>query len=368
MAKPPRGTSERFMRQALELAARAERPPYPNPWVGCVIVRGDRLIGQGWHRGPGTNQAEVDALSRAGEGARGATLYVTLEPCSHHGRTPPCTQAILEAGIREVVYAIADPNPHVSGSGGRILKRQGVSVRSGLCKAEASILNEVYLKSCKTRFAFVTAKAAASLDGKIATRTGESKWITGEGSRAAARKLRAVHQAVLVGINTVLADDPHLGPRLAGAAEPWRVVLDSHLRTPIQAQVVQSGRCIVATTDAADRVREFRLTKAGAQVWRFPGSLIPPAKLLQRLAREGVISVLVEGGSEVLGSFFDSGNVDRVFWFLSPVVLGSAQSKPAVAGAGVARLADAWRLRQASVQPIEDAFVVRGNVSEWALG
>ncbi|MGH9430414.1 MAG: bifunctional diaminohydroxyphosphoribosylaminopyrimidine deaminase/5-amino-6-(5-phosphoribosylamino)uracil reductase RibD [Terriglobia bacterium] len=367
MAKPPRETGERFMRQALELAARAERPPYPNPWVGCVMVRGGEVIGQGWHRGPGTNHAEIEALARAGPRARGATLYVTLEPCSHYGRTPPCTQAILDAGIREVIYAIPDPNPHVSGSGGRILQRRGVRVRSGMCQAEASALNEVYLKYCKTRLPFVTVKTAASLDGKIATRSGESKWITGEAARAEARKLRATHQAVLAGIKTVLADDPHLGPRLAGAAEPQRVVLDSHLRTPVRSQVVQSGRCVVACTEAADRVREFRLTKAGAQVWRFPGSEVPLGKLLQRLAREGIISVLVEGGSEVLGSFFDSGHVDRVFWFLSPIILGSAESKSAVAGEGAARLTSAWRLRQASIQSIEDSFLLTGNVSEWAL-
>ncbi len=367
MSQLSRQTCERFMRQALELAARAARPPYPNPWVGCVIVRGGKVIGQGWHRGPGTNHAEVEALAEAGGRARGAKLYVTLEPCSHYGRTPPCTEAILHAGISEVVYAIPDPNPHVSGSGGRILKQHGVSVRSGLCKADASALNEVYLKFCKTRLPFVSVKAAASLDGKIATRTGESKWITDELARAEARKLRAAHQAVLVGVNTVLADDPHLGPRVDGADEPWRVVLDSHLRTPIHSQVVQSGRCIVASTEAADQVREFRLAKAGAQIWRFPGSRVPPGKLLQRLAREGIISVLVEGGSEILGSFFDGGYADRVFWFFSPVILGSSLSKAAVAGEGAARLTDAWRLQRVSVQSIGESFLVRGNLSEWAL-
>lgn len=367
MPKLPRETGERFMRQALKLATRATQPPYPNPWVGCVIVRSGKVIGQGWHRGPGTNHAEMEAIGSAGGQVRGAALYVTLEPCSHYGRTPPCTKAILEAGIREVVYAIPDPNPHVSGSGGRILKRQGVSVHSGLCKAEASVLNEVYLKFCKTRLPFVTVKTAASLDGKIATRSGESKWITGETARAEARKLRATHQAVLAGINTVLVDDPHLGPRLAGAPDPWRVILDSHLRTPTHSQVVQSGRCIVACTEAADRVREFRLAKAGAQIWRFAGSRVPPGKLLQRLAREGIISVLVEGGSEVLGSFFDAGHVDRVFWFLSPVILGSTLSKPAVAGEGAARLADAWRLRQTSIHRLDESFLIKGNLSEWAL-
>jgi len=367
MSQLSRETGERFMRQSLELAARATRPPYPNPWVGCVIVRGGKVIGQGWHRGPGTNHAEVEALTNAGRRARGATLYVTLEPCSHYGRTPPCTQAILQAGISEVVYAIPDPNPHVSGSGGRILKRQGISVRSGLCKADASALNEVYLKFCKTRLPFVTVKVAASLDGKIATRTGESQWITGELARAEARRLRATHQAVLAGINTVLADDPHLGPRVDGADEPWRVILDSHLRTPIHAQVVQSGRCIVACTEAADQVREFRLAKAGAQIWRFPGSRVPPGKLLQRLAREAIISVLVEGGSEILGSFFDGEHVDRLFWFFAPVILGSTLSKPAVAGEGAARLADAWQLQHVSVQPIGESFLVKGNVSQWAL-
>jgi diaminohydroxyphosphoribosylaminopyrimidine deaminase/5-amino-6-(5-phosphoribosylamino)uracil reductase len=367
MATPSRQTSERLMRQALELAAHEKALPYPNPRVGCVIVRGDKVVGQGWHRGPGTRHAEVEALTAAGPRARGATLYVTLEPCSHYGRTPPCTKAILEAGIAEVVYAIADPNPHVSGSGGRILKQHGLKVRSGLCRAEAAALNEAYLKYCKTRLPFVTVKVAASLDGKIATRSGESKWITGEAARAEARKLRAAHQAIITGINTVVADDPHLGPRIDDTPDPWRVVLDSHLRTPIQSQVVQSGRCIVATTEAADQVREFRLAKAGAHIWKFSGTRVPPAKLLQRLAREGIISVLVEGGSEVLGSFFDDGLVDRVFWFLSPLIVGSVESKPAVGGSGAETLAHAWRLRQVSIHSIEDSFLLRGNLSEWAL-
>jgi diaminohydroxyphosphoribosylaminopyrimidine deaminase / 5-amino-6-(5-phosphoribosylamino)uracil reductase len=367
MAKVDRETDERFMRQALELATRAERPPYPNPWVGCVVVRAGKVIGQGWHRGPGTSHAEAEALATAGARARGSTLYVTLEPCSHHGRTPPCTDAILEAGVAEVAYAIADPNPHVTGSGSRILKRHGLKVRTGVCKLQAAVLNEVYLKYCRTRLPFVTVKVAASLDGKIATQTGESKWITDEAARAEAHKLRAVHQAVLTGINTVLADDPHLGPRFAGAPEPWRVIMDSHLRTPVDSQVIQSGRCIVASTEAADKVREFRLTKAGAQVWRFPGSRVPAAKLLQRLAREGIISALVEGGSEILGTFFDGGLVDRAYWFVSPIIIGSAASKPAVAGEGAARLPQAWRLRRASVRAVGDSFLVTGNVSDWAL-
>jgi diaminohydroxyphosphoribosylaminopyrimidine deaminase / 5-amino-6-(5-phosphoribosylamino)uracil reductase len=360
-AQTSRRPPEFFMRMALRLARKCPGVPYPNPWVGCVIVRDGRAVGKGFHHGAGTNHAEIEALLDAGPRARGATLYVTLEPCCHHGRTPPCTDAILKAGIREVYYALKDPNPLVSGKSARLLSRHGVRVHGGLCSNEAIALNEMYVKFQATGMPFVTAKVATSLDGKIATRTGHSKWITDEQARRRARLLRAEHQAVLVGINTVLSDDPHLGPRVPGAAEPWRIVLDSRLRVPLSSQVVKSGKCIVACTSGASAAKKTRLERAGAKVLSFRGKQIPLRALLKRLGNEEIISLMVEGGGEVLGSFFDLQLVDRVCWFLSPFILGSVRSRVAVAGIGAARLDQAARLQDATIEKVGDSWLITGR-------
>ncbi|MGE5325983.1 MAG: bifunctional diaminohydroxyphosphoribosylaminopyrimidine deaminase/5-amino-6-(5-phosphoribosylamino)uracil reductase RibD [Deltaproteobacteria bacterium] len=356
------------MREALKLARASQVLPYPNPWVGSVIVKNGKIVGRGCHRGPGTNHAEVEAIRQAGSRAEGATLYVTLEPCCHHGNTPPCTDAIRRAGIRRVFYAVRDPNPQVAGRGARILKSNGVEVRAGLCSRQAKEINEVYLKFRATSLPFVTAKAATTLDGKISTRTGESKWITDKIARRRARMLRAEHQAVMVGINTVLRDDPHLGVRLRGRPDPWRVVLDSSLRIPSKSQVVQSGQCIVACASRASARRIARLERRGATIWRFKGRRVPLRALLAKLADKGINSILVEGGAEVLGSFFDEGLVDRVCWFVSPVIVGSTDSRAAVAGRGAAKLAAAWRLRDYRFERVGDSSLLQGNLSRWAVG
>lgn len=363
----PRGPShEYFMRRALRLAQQSDTLPYPNPWVGCVIVRGGKIVGRGTHRGPGSNHAEVEALAQAGARARGAALYVTLEPCCHYGRTPPCTDAILNFGIRKVFYALRDPNPLVAGRGAKTLKARGLAVEGGLCSREAALLNEVYLKYVATGLPFVTVKVATSLDGKIATKTGESKWITDAHARRHARQLRAEHQAVLVGINTVLADNPHLGSRKRAMPNPWRIVLDSRLRIPLASQVVKSQKCIIACREIASLTKRIQLERRGAQVWRFKGRRVPLKKLLARLAEHEIISVLVEGGSEVLGSVFDQKLVDRVYWFMAPIILGSQQSRAAVGGKGVAALRDAPRLIQPRMEPVGNSWLIRGNLSRWA--
>ncbi|MEO6873731.1 MAG: bifunctional diaminohydroxyphosphoribosylaminopyrimidine deaminase/5-amino-6-(5-phosphoribosylamino)uracil reductase RibD, partial [Opitutaceae bacterium] len=360
-------SSSFYMRLALKLARHAPHPPYPNPWVGCVIVKEGRIVGRGWHNGPGTSHAEVVALKQAGARARGAMVYVTLEPCCHYGRTPPCTDALIRAGVREVVFAMRDPNPQVAGRGARLLRAEGIKVTSGLCAAEARALNEVYLKFRATGLPFISVKIASSLDGKTATRTGHSKWITDPAARRHGRQFRVDHQAVLTGITTILADDPHLGPRRRGAPEPWRVVLDSALRTPPLSKVVGTGRCIIACTRAASQQRQSQLEKHGAQVWRFPGRRVPLRRLLAQLAEQGTISVLVEGGSEVLGSFFDEGLVDRAYWFISPKILGSQSAQSAIGGLGVARLAEATHLRQVKVMAVGDGWLFTGAVSRYAL-
>ncbi len=357
-----RRSPEFYMCMALDLARQCPGVPYPNPWVGCVIVRNGRVVGKGFHRGAGSNHAEVEALLDAGTLARGADLYVTLEPCCHHGRTPPCTDAILKAGVRKVFYAMQDPNPRVAGRGARLLRRRGLMVSSGFCSVEAAALNEMYVKFQATGLPFVTAKLATSLDGKIATRTGQSKWITDEVARRRARLLRAGHQAVLVGINTVLSDDPHLGPREDGTVEPWRIVLDSSLRVPVNSQVVKSGKCIVACTARASAARKARLEHAGAKVMSFRGKHVPLRALLKRLGNEEIISLMVEGGGEVLGSFFDMRLVDRVCWFLAPVILGSALSRVAVGGIGAANLDKACWLREASIEKVGNSWLIEARI------
>jgi diaminohydroxyphosphoribosylaminopyrimidine deaminase / 5-amino-6-(5-phosphoribosylamino)uracil reductase len=360
-------SDEFFMQEALRLARKTPTLPYPNPWVGCVVVRNRRIVGRGFHRGVGTAHAEVDALAAAGAAARGASLFVNLEPCCHVGHTPPCTDAILAAGIRRVVYAIRDPNPLVSGKGAAVLRRHGLRLLAGVCAGEAARLNEAYLKFRATGLPFITAKIAASLDGKIATRSGESKWITDDAARRLGRSLRARNQAVLVGINTVLADNPHLGPRSPGSAEPWRVVLDSRLRIPLRARVLQTGRCVVACTVPASAYKQKQIEKR-AQVWRFRGRRVPLVPLLRKLAESGIISVLVEGGSEVLGSFCDEALIDRMCWFLAPKIFGSQLSPSAIGGAGVAQVSSARQLRNTSIGPIGNSWEIRGSLSRWALG
>jgi len=354
------------MRLALELARRPRTPPYPNPWVGCVIVRRGAIVGRGWHNGPGTRHAEAAALRKAGSRARGATAYVTLEPCCHFGRTPPCTDALIRAGVAEVVYAMRDPNPLVRGKGARILRSHGIRVVGGVCSAEARALNEVYLKYRSTGLPFVSIKAAASLDGKTATRTGRSKWITDGAARRRGLLIRAEHQAILVGITTVLRDDPHLGPRLRGAMETWRVVLDSGLRTPPGSRVVRTRKCIVACSAEASCARQARLEGQGAQVWRFPGRRVPLRRLLSRLAGLGIISVLVEGGSEVLGSFLDAGLADRAYWFIAPTIIGSRKALSAVGGAGAAWPSRAPRLGNPRVESAGDGWLIVGDLGRAA--
>ncbi|HLI34927.1 MAG TPA: bifunctional diaminohydroxyphosphoribosylaminopyrimidine deaminase/5-amino-6-(5-phosphoribosylamino)uracil reductase RibD [Terriglobia bacterium] len=367
MPSTPLQTDERYMCEALSLARQSPVLPYPNPWVGCVIVRNGKVVGRGFHRGAGNPHAEVEALKQAGAHARNATLYVNLEPCCHFGRTPPCTDAILQSGIRRVVYAVRDPNPVIQSRGAAILKKRGLEVVSGMCAAEAAALNEVYLKFRATGLPFVTAKVATSLDGKIATRTGVSKWITDQAARRRARQIRREHQAVLVGVNTILTDNPHLGLRPPGPVEPWRIVLDSRLRIPLRAQVLKSGRCIVATTASLASRKAQQLIRAGAQVWRLQGKRIPIKRLLKKLADAGILSVMVEGGSEVLGSFYDLRLIDRIYWFFAPMIIGSEQSRSAFRGKGVSRLERAARLRNFRIEPVGNGWMIRGNMSRWAL-
>ena len=356
--------------EALRLAARGAGQTSPNPMVGAVLVRGGRVVGRGYHTRAGAPHAEVAALAQAGQRARGARLYVNLEPCCHYGRTPPCVDAIVAAGVREVIASMRDPDPRVNGKGFRALRAAGVGVRVGALQRAARRLNERFLRYAESGMPFLTLKAGMSLDGRIATRTGESKWITSARARAAARALRREHDAVLVGVNTVLSDDPRLAApgRRGGTADgPLRVVLDGRLRTPAGARLLRNGRgageTVILTLPGAPPARRRRLERSGALVVAVPGrsGRVSLRGALRELGRRGVSSVLVEGGSEVLGSALDERLGDRVVLFVAGRILGGRRALPAFGGGGTGRLRQAPRLEGMSVRPLGPDLLIEGR-------
>jgi diaminohydroxyphosphoribosylaminopyrimidine deaminase/5-amino-6-(5-phosphoribosylamino)uracil reductase len=341
-------TDETFMARALRLAARGLGETNPNPVVGCVIVRDGRVVGEGHHARAGGPHAEVVALRRAGAGARGSTLYVTLEPCTHQGRTPPCVPQILSAGVRRVVAALPDPDPRVDGRGLALLRRAGLRVTTGVLGVEALLLNERFVISTRAGRPFVLLKSGLTLDGRIATAGGESKWITSPAQRGQARRLRRLHDAVLVGIGTVLADDPVLLP-VPGVKRPFfRVVLDSHLRLPPASRLARSARRfpLLVLSREADPRRRQRLEARGVTVLCQPGapSRVSLPWALATLWTRGIRSLMVEGGSEVLGTFLAARLLDAVALFRAPLLLGGRHGRPAFGGPDPTRLRQALRL------------------------
>jgi diaminohydroxyphosphoribosylaminopyrimidine deaminase/5-amino-6-(5-phosphoribosylamino)uracil reductase len=354
---------EFWMRRALELAERGRGCVEPNPLVGAVLVRDGVNIGEGWHERFGQAHAEINALARAGEAARGATLYVTLEPCCHHGKTPPCTDAVIAAGIGRVVAAMVDPFPKVAGGGARLLREAGIPVELGLCEAEARRLNAPYLTLLIQARPHVHAKWASTLDGKIATRTGESRWISNERSRAMVHQLRGRVDGVLVGIGTALVDNPRLTARPAGTRVATRVILDSRARLPLDSLLVQTARespVLIATTGDALPERVAALRAAGCEVLILPAIDGRPAlaELLTELGRRRWTNLLVEGGGEVLGAFLDANVVDEVHTFLAPKLFGGNDAPGPIAGLGVARLSLAWTPAGSHVEVLDgDVYV-----------
>ena len=365
-------TPEQYMQLALWLARKALGDTAPNPVVGAVIVKRGRIVGQGYHRQAGLPHAEVEALRDAGERARGATLYVTLEPCHHTGRTPPCCEAIIDAGIACVVVAMKDPNPLTNGRGIARLRRAGIRVIFGVMEEDAKHVNAPFTNYITTRMPWVIVKVAQSLDGKIATRTGESRWISSVASRALAHRLRRQVDAIVVGVNTVLQDDPLLTARdptrPARPGKPLKVIVDSHLRTPPTSRCLSQASpvaTILATTERSAR-KHAPFLKRGADVLAFPssGGRVPLARLLRELARRyEVMSVLIEGGGELIASALEARLVDRVVWGIAPVLIGGRTSPSSVGGEGIARLAQAMRvdemlIRRMGVDLVLDASVV----------
>jgi diaminohydroxyphosphoribosylaminopyrimidine deaminase/5-amino-6-(5-phosphoribosylamino)uracil reductase len=360
---------ETWMRHAVNLAERGRGAAEPNPLVGAVVVRDGGVVGAGWHRKYGEPHAEVNALAEAGDAARGATLYVTLEPCCHHGKTPPCTDVVLRSGVRRVVVAISDPFPEVSGKGVAALRAAGLVVEVGTCAAEARRLNAPYLKLIDRAMPYVHAKWAMTLDGKIATRTGDAKWISNDAARRRVHELRGRMDAVVVGIGTVLADDPLLTARPPGPRTPARVVFDSRLRLPVESRLVRTAReapVIAATADKVDPDRAVALEACGVEVLHVPAPDGRPGvePLLRELGRRRFTNVLVEGGGTVLGSFLDARAIDEFHVFVAPKLVGGAAAPSPVAGQGVATMAEALSLAEWRVEQIDGDVLLHG----WTAG
>jgi len=359
-----------YMEQAISLAKLALGQVSPNPAVGAIVVKNDVIVGQGYTQPPGSSHAEVLALKQAGEQARDATMYVTLEPCCHHGRTPPCTQAVIAAGISEVHMAMFDPNPLVSGKGKDELEREGIKVFVGEHEEDAREINEAYTKYITTGMPFVTAKFAMSLDGKIATRSGDSRWITGSEARRYVHYLRHTTDAIMVGVNTVLADDPQLTCRCGDRGgkikkQPLRVIVDSKGRTPLEARVFsEPGKALVALGKNIKPDEEKAFNKIGAELLELPSEegVVDLEGLLKALGEREITSILVEGGGIILGSLFDRGLVDKVVAFIAPIIIGGGEAKMAVAGKGVDKVVDSIKLERVSIRNFDKDTMISGYV------
>jgi len=360
-----------MMRRALELARQAAGRTSPNPMAGAVLVKNGKIVGEGFHQQAGKPHAEVEALHAAGEAARGATLYVNLEPCAHYGRTPPCTQALINAGVSKVFYAVEDPNPAVHGKGHAQLEAAGITVHKGLLESQAVRLNQPFFKYIHTGRPFVTAKFAMSLDGKIATLTGESKWITNERSRMRSHQLRDITDAILVGAGTALADDPQLTTRLprANVHHPLRIVADSRGRLPLSARLYDPklpGQTVLATTSLSDPTHRAALEARGVEVWVLPANEAGHVRLealLDELGQRGLLTLLVEGGSELLGAFFSARLVDRVSAFLAPLIIGGQEAPGPVGGKGALRLAQALRLQHVETEVLDGDLWIQADIA-----
>lgn len=364
------------MGTALALARRGLGKTSPNPAVGALIVKRGKIIARGWHRRAGLPHAEVEAIEKAGRSARGARgaggatgadLYVTLEPCCRHGRTPPCTDAIISAGIKRVFVGMKDPNPLVRGRGIRALKRAGIEVRTGILEAECRTLNEAYIKYITTRRPFVILKLAATLDGRIATKTGESRWITGTEARRFVQEMRARADAVMVGSGTVVKDDPRLTARITGVKSPARVVVDTDFKTPLSAKVFGSrggytwGKVLLFTTARAPKRKIKGAEERGAEVIVLPGTKdgVSLKRVMAELGKREVTSVVMEGGSTLAASAVRHGVVHKVIYFLSPMLLGG-DAVASIAGLGIKTLGKGIRFRQVSIKRFGRDIMVEG--------
>lgn len=361
---------EHFMKVALRLARRGAGRVSPNPLVGALIVRDATVVGKGYHERFGGPHAEVNALRQAGSRARGATLYVTLEPCCHFGKTPPCTEAVIKSGIARVVVGMVDPNPAVSGKGIQKLREAGIQVEVGILEDACRRLNEAFIKYITTKRPFVTLKAALTLDGNIATVTGDSKWITCEQSRRLVHKIRAEVDAVMIGSGTVLADDPQLTVRLTKhpVKNPLRIIVDEKLRIPLQSNVLKpafaQGTLIVTAPALADSRKAQRIRAKGARVLAvsLKQGLIDLRALMEKLGDMGIASLLLEGGSELNASALAAGLVDKIMFFYAPKIIGGRHAIHAVGGSGVRKIEDAISVTITEIKRIGSDLLITGYV------
>jgi diaminohydroxyphosphoribosylaminopyrimidine deaminase / 5-amino-6-(5-phosphoribosylamino)uracil reductase len=353
----------KMMRRALALARRGVGKTAPNPAVGCVIVRDGKIVGRGWHKKAGTPHAEVHALNEAGELAAGADAYVTLEPCSHYGKTPPCAKALIAAKVSRVFVGMVDPNPKVAGRGIEMLRQAGVEVETGVLEEECQELNRPFCKWIQTRLPHVILKSAVTLDGKTATTSGDSKWITSDASRLEVHRLRGRVDAIMVGVGTVIKDDPLLTCRVPGGKDPQRLVVDSTLRIPLHAAVLtvaSTARTVVATcSDDAAKIEAIKAQGADVLICNEKDGRVDLADLFRRLGENGIQSVLLEGGSHLAGAALRAGLIDRCLIFLAPKLVGG-EGFGLFAGEGVAMMGDAIHLANMTVKRLGVDLVVEG--------
>jgi len=357
---------ERWMKRALRLAEKGRGRTSPNPMVGAVLVKDGRVIGEGYHTKAGEAHAEILALRQAKEESKGATLYLNLEPCNHYGKTPPCAPAVIEAGVRRVVVGMEDPNPLVKGKGFESLRKSGLDVEIGILENECRRLNEAFCKYILKKEPFVILKVAATLDGKMATRDGDSKWISGEASRRFVHRLRDQVDGVIVGIGTILKDDPMLTTRIKRGRDPYRVILDSRLRIPEDAKVIEisPSKTIVATTELAPKDKRERLEKKGVRILILDSkqSRVNLKTCLSRLGGMEMMSVLVEGGSQVNGAFLDEGLIDKFLLFLSPKLIGDKDAMGIFGGKGIASLREAISLNEFRMRRMRGDILLEGYI------
>ena len=355
------------MMRALELATLGRGKVAPNPMVGAIIVKDGKVIGEGYHKRYGDNHAEVNAFENSTEDVTGATMYVTLEPCAHYGNTPPCAKRIVEEGIKRVVIGVLDPNPLVAGKGVNILKDAGIDVVVGVLEEKCRKINEVFMKYIETSRPFVLMKYAMSLDGKISTVTDKSKWISCEESRRDVHKLRNNLSAIMVGINTVIKDNPMLNCRIEGGNNPIRIIVDSKLRIPLDSNIVNSSdkiQTIVATTDKADKDKIISLKEKDIEILIIESKddRVDITKLMDKLGEKKIDSILLEGGSELNFSCLQEGIVDKVRIYIAPMILGGHNAKGAVGGNGISEIVDAFNIENIDVSTLGSDIVVEGYV------
>ena len=359
----------KYMKRALELAEKGIGHTSPNPMVGAVIVKDGQIIGEGYHEVYGSHHAEVNAFKNAVKDVKGATMYVTLEPCSHYGKTPPCADAIIAKGISKVVVAMEDPNPQVAGRGIKKLRDNGIEVVTGVLEAESRKLNEIFLKYITTGLPFCILKTAMTLDGKIAAVTGDSKWITNEESRGYVHRLRHRVSAIMVGVGTVIQDDPLLNTRLeeGNGSDPIRIIVDTKGRTPLEAKVLNNNstaRTIIATTELAAKESLAELEAKGAEIIITPlkDNRVDLTYLMKELGKRKIDSVLLEGGSEINYSAMEAGIIDKVNAFIAPKLIGGREAKTPIGGAGRTLMKDALTLNNIDIQRFGDDIMVEGYI------